>query len=413
MKIEQVLDGVPYLVYGGGDVGRVAAKFGDITITQGQLDSTVMIAEPADPYLYVHYDLYAMGASFKGRIPFNNQVGPDTISNSIGNSQQRGDQYYGHAFAHADIPLAQLPVTLHGNITVDLDANNDGVLLGNALKGADLFRSGAPWTALAHDINLGVEGTGDVGYDVAGYHIAAQVGEASLVYDGPKQGVWFKGTSHTPDFWSDTPAKSFETGATSESELYGYIYMDGRLFVAAHSNYTVDVLGSTVLQADATVAVTSQGSIETTVFEADGSVNTPIGSASVAGTFYTNGNFVMEGNINVDIGDSNNYLHGNVDVSFAKTGSQYRFHADGDLTAQFKLSPYRARGTVEGSLDLIYGNGGLQYDADLSFDGQVDWYDGIIDHRWEKQFDLSAGIGLSNDTLTLHTSVEDFELTLP
>jgi hypothetical protein len=416
MKIEQVLDGVPYLVYGGGDVGRVAAHFGDITITQGQLNSTIMIAEPADPYLYVHYDMYAMGASMKGRIPFNNQVGPNTISPEIGNSQQRGEQYYGHAFAHADIPVAELPITLHGNITVDLDANNDGVLLGNALKGGDLFRADAPWTAMAHDINLGVEGYGTVGYELGSYAISAQVGEASLVYDGPKQGVWFKGTSHTPDLWSDTPAKSFKTDAQSSTELYGYIYMDGRLSVSAESSYTVDVLGSTVLDADATVNVTSQGTIASTVFGASGSLHTPIGEASVNGTFYTNGNFLMEGNVNVDIGDNRNYLRGNADVSFAKTGSTYSFHADGELHVQARLSlgsEFRVKGSADGWIDLIYGWNGLQYDVGMNYDVAYEVYDGVWSHDWIPAGpSQQGGFELNNDELIIKVGSKDFSISL-
>ena len=57
---------------------------GDIRVTAGEQSTTVLIAEPADPFLYVRYKNFAAGASFNGRIPFNNTVSPNQLDNVLG-----------------------------------------------------------------------------------------------------------------------------------------------------------------------------------------------------------------------------------------------------------------------------------------------------------------------------------------
>ena len=57
-SLDQMLDGVPYLVY--GKAGTLNVHFGDVSLTTtDQRASTVLIADPADPFLYVAYKNYA------------------------------------------------------------------------------------------------------------------------------------------------------------------------------------------------------------------------------------------------------------------------------------------------------------------------------------------------------------------
>ena len=68
-SLDQMLDGVPYLVY--GKAGTLNVHFGDVSLTTTNQASTVLIADPADPFLYVAYKNYAAAGSVHGRIPFN------------------------------------------------------------------------------------------------------------------------------------------------------------------------------------------------------------------------------------------------------------------------------------------------------------------------------------------------------
>src|SRR5947207_5108759 len=64
--IAQLLDGVPYLV--SGAKGRLKLHFGSVSLTTTDQASTVLIADPADPFLYVGYKSYAAAGSVHGRI---------------------------------------------------------------------------------------------------------------------------------------------------------------------------------------------------------------------------------------------------------------------------------------------------------------------------------------------------------
>jgi hypothetical protein len=90
-----------------------------------------------------------------------------------------------------------------------------------------------------------------------------------------------------------------------------------------------------------------------------------------------------------------------------------RFRADGNLSAQFKITGVRARGSVDGHLDLIYTNSGLHYSAGLEFDGSVQVWNALF-QRWDTIGSVSnIGLGISNDRLTLSAQGYSFSMDLP
>ena len=125
--IDQVLDGVPYLAF--GSPASINARFGSVGIRSTDASSTVLIADPADPFLYVGYKKFGFAGSLHGRIPFAPSEDLPTIP---GDRLEVGDvdEFFGHVYARGNFPLKSLPIAVGGEVTVDLDANDDGLFLG-------------------------------------------------------------------------------------------------------------------------------------------------------------------------------------------------------------------------------------------------------------------------------------------
>ena len=126
---------------------------------------------------------------------------------------------------------------MNGDVTVDLDANNDGMFLGGAGNASQLYKGDLKaLDAVARDINVGVNGGVNLGYAVAGRTITVPLGQASLYYSGPQQGVWFRGVQGTAmNTWKGTVLEKFQAGPGTAIE--GYAFRDGRFSVATTSNY--------------------------------------------------------------------------------------------------------------------------------------------------------------------------------
>lgn len=140
--VEQVLQGVPYFVY--GDTGSIVAELGKAQIVSGNSGDLILVADPADPFLYVGYKDYAIAGSLNGLIPFNNNVGPQTWS-----FPERGfgpEQFYGHVYVSAEHELEldglPIPISLSGGVTLNLDADGDGEFLGGVLNADQLLKGG-------------------------------------------------------------------------------------------------------------------------------------------------------------------------------------------------------------------------------------------------------------------------------
>ena len=84
--IAQLLDGVPYLVY--GKAGSMKWKFGGVTVTSNNQSKLVLVADPADPFLYMGYKNYAAAGSLNGHIPFRASVAPPPVTRPRGRTRR-------------------------------------------------------------------------------------------------------------------------------------------------------------------------------------------------------------------------------------------------------------------------------------------------------------------------------------
>lgn len=399
-ELGQVLDGVPYLVY--GNAGKLNVSFGSVSLSSTDQASLVLIADPADPFLYVQYGNYAAAGSAHGRIPFDTTVAPPSDTTSPFGVKLT-PAYYGHVYAAGSFPLAGLPLSVNGDVTVNLDANGDGQFLGGAGNASQLFRGdlGALGNVVT-DINVGVNGGVNLGYSVAGYQVSAPLGQASLFYSGSQEAVFFKGAQGTAlNPWAGTALEDFQSGPGAAVE--GYVYRDGRFSVSTTADFRLFVADAAL-----TLTVTDHD------IAAAGTLTTPVASAAVAGTIDFDGSFLWTGTAHVGIGGGNNYIRGDAGFSLSRTSAGMEFDIDLNCGAKFSIPGVKAEGTVTGHLRVATdASGHVTYDAaSLSFSGGVYVYDPLFQH-WNKLASASASIGLSGNRLSFSACGYGFSLDLP
>lgn len=398
----QMLDGVPYLAY--GDTAQVNLQFGGLSVTTTDQSSTVLIADPADPFLYVGYQNYAAAGSVHGRIPFNTSVSlPSLPSTSAIPAPANLAGNYGHVYAAGAFPLSGVPLTVAGDVTVNLDANGDGQLLGGAGNASQLFRGDlTALDAVVRDINVGVNGSVNLGYKVGGFNVSVPLGQASVFYSGPQQAVFFEGTQGTAmNTWAGTPLANFQVGPGAAIE--GYAYRDGRFSVATTSNYRF-------FTADAALTIT----VTDHDISARGTLTTPIASADVVGTIGFDGVVNWSGTAHVGIGGGDNFIRG--DAAFVLTANQAGMTFDVNLNCQSRLSlsGVKAEGTMTGHLKVIVDSAGhVTYDVgSLGFVGGVYTYNPFT-HGWNKVASVSAAVSLNGKHLSFSANGYGFSLDLP
>ena len=389
--IGQLLDGVPYLVY--GDAGTVKMNFGSVSVTTTNQAKTVLIADPADPFLYVAYKNYAAAGSVHGRIPFNSSIAPMLEGSVLGGPLvDHNTEFYGHVYAAGTYPIAGVPATANGEVTVDLDANRDGLFLGGAGNASQLYHGdlGAIENVLK-DINVGINGGVNLGYTVAGVNVSVPLGQASAFYSGPQGAIYFaaqQGTAINP--WHGTVLANFQSGPGTMVE--GYVYRDGRFAVSTTSNYRLFFANAAM-----TLTVTDHD------ITASGKLTTPIFSADVSGTIGFNGNFVWTGTGQVNIGTDANHIRGDADFTLTKNSSGMTLDLDLDCEAKLSIPGFKLKGDVTGHIKVKVNNSGqVTYDVG-SLDFDCDLY--VYNPFTQKYNDLgSAGvsIGLNGKKVTVH-----------
>jgi hypothetical protein len=305
-------------------------------------------------------------------------------------------------YAAGTYPLAGLPMYAYGDVTVDLDANRDGMFLGGSGNASQLFRGDlSAVEAVLRDVNVGVNGGLNLGYTVAGYSVTVPLGEASAFYSGPRQGVWFQGAQGTAvNPWAGTVLEDFQVGPGTAVE--GYAYRDGRFSVSTTSSYKLFTL-------DAALTVT----VTNTAITAAGSVTTPVGRADVSGSIAFNGNFTWTGQLQIDVGGGGNYLRGTASVTVTKVGSELTFAAQVDAHAKLSIPGVKAEGDVTGSLTVkVRSDGHVSYAADLDFSAGV-YVHNPFTGDWNKLGSAGGSFALSGGTLRWSAFGYDFALGLP
>jgi Concanavalin A-like lectin/glucanases superfamily/Regulator of chromosome condensation (RCC1) repeat/Calx-beta domain/Thrombospondin type 3 repeat len=239
---EQLLDGVPYLAY--HDDLEVAASFGREAFAK-QLGEALLLLNPADPSFAIRFTAVPLSKpvewhlSFEGMIPFRPEMKPSPESGAVGLTQ-----FYGHVFATWDQEIIPLYAWV-GELTVDLDANDDGIWLDGGGNADELFRGDLSGVeSVLRDTNRGFDGEALYrfkkeisGYSVPGMSFEVPLGRCSAAYNGQTQAVWFKGVKGTGDNpWQGTLFSALEFGETDYME--GVFFANGQFFATSTSVYT-------------------------------------------------------------------------------------------------------------------------------------------------------------------------------
>ncbi len=107
------------------------------------------------------------------------------------------------------IKVGGVPVSIDGAVTVNLDANGDGMFLAGSGNASQLFHGDLQdLEAVYRDIDFGVNGIIDL--DVPNVaKIDLQLGDVTTVFDGPGLGLWVSGTAGLKDPLANSAFKDF------------------------------------------------------------------------------------------------------------------------------------------------------------------------------------------------------------
>lgn len=348
--IEQVLNAVPYLVYGDKPAFQLQFGTATLTTTKGR-DSSLFLTDPADPFVYVKSGDYAFAGSLHGMIPYRPNFTPATPLPAL----------YGHVHARGNFPLGTLPLAIDGAVTLDLDANRDGLWMAGQGNANQLFKGGAlssaALDAVFRDIKLGLNGKLTFGYTKAGFNFSVPVAAASLVYQGPAQSAWFKGGTVNP--WQGTPLNPFLM--TQTDTLEGSVNAAGAFSLTAHTTYRL-------FGGKADVILTLDNSGVTAV----GKVRALGAQVSLTGKVHANGNFSLAGKANVAFSG----FSGTASFLLSQAGGKVSFTATADGKARWSQTVLGTKWTAEArvvaQLTMTYSaSGTLIYSGTATAQGQV------------------------------------------
>jgi hypothetical protein len=352
--LTQVLDAVPYITY--ADKASFQAQFGNATITTGKQDNPVILADPADPFLYIADKGFAFAGSLNGRIPYTPNFTP------------RGpvSGFFGQVYAHGTFPLAGVPLSIQGDVTLNLDANGDGQWLGGKGNASQLFAgqlyNPAAIDAVLRDLDVGVNGEVDFAFSAAGFNVLVPLGMASAIYNGPQQGIWFKAVEGpTQDPFQGTVLDAFQ--ATNTESVEGWALRNGNFSLTATDSYKVAGI-------NAALTIT----LDPTGVTARGTANFLGNNVFLTGRIKANGDFLLAGQAGLSFGG----FQGSGSFELSKTGSQEALTVN--LMAQAGWSggderygtAWSATATLSGSLTIVVdAQGHVQYLANLAIRGSL------------------------------------------
>lgn len=238
--LTQALGGVPYLVY--ESASRFAINFGKIQVDTSLGDPVGLLAalDLSDPSMFLKVAKVGpvsnvkLGLSWNGRIPFAALQQPDLVEPAF-------THFYGHVYASGGFPLFA-GISFAGDVAIDYDANDDGIILGgagdpDALIRGELFNAGTI-NRVAGDFNLGANGTLHLKYSKYGIDFSTDIGRASAVYNGAEQGFWVKGIrGNNKSPFAGTPFEAL--GGTPEDTVEAAVFRNGTFRVSVGTTYTV------------------------------------------------------------------------------------------------------------------------------------------------------------------------------
>jgi hypothetical protein len=304
-----VLGDVPYLYFSGQASGSL--DFGGVHVALGGpggvLPSLNVVADPADPYLYIGatnlpgpVPSFTFGGSADGLIPFN----------PAPHASHAPSKFYGNLLwgGVIDFTLAGAPVKTQGETVFNLDAAHTGKPLGGLFANAsDLVANlgnpadGAQLAQAFRDISF--ESSGAIDLTLPGGQLFAHgdlpLAQGTAFFDGPNQRLAargeyvgpFQGTSLAQYLNPQFTADAFVNLATKQFD----VKLNGGLSADGYG-------GSATLDAtNSRVAVSAD-------------LNLPTGDVKFKGAINPDGSFLLKGDAPV------NFYLGTADAAFTLSG---------------------------------------------------------------------------------------------
>ncbi|MCB9565135.1 MAG: hypothetical protein H6709_01760 [Kofleriaceae bacterium] len=174
------------------------ASFGKLSL-QTPGGAAEVVIDPQEPMVYLAGRLSLPELELEGAFGFSlaGRIGAPTTALPPG-----APRLTGHILASATVPVPDLPLTVRGELLIDLDADDDGVTV---LDGDD------------RDFALLASGAVSVGFGHDGFGLALEVGSASLYFDARSGAVALAG--ETGGVFDGTPLAPL---APNRGELTGH-----------------------------------------------------------------------------------------------------------------------------------------------------------------------------------------------
>jgi hypothetical protein len=342
---------LPYL-YATASTGA-SASYGGVQVG---LDGNSMTAvfDPADPFIYLQADNFAFGGSLNGQIPFQAWAQSGAVPlNSL----------YGHLYGKGSFSLGELPLSVTGEAVINLDANPlDGPVPVNGRTVWDVINSlPVPATSTLKDVQVGINGEVDLGYQWGLLDMTLPLALASVMYEDGWLGA--RATSASP---FDGTALSFLHSAAGFD-------VDASCHMIApnpQSSFSMMAQASGAwfgsFQTDSVKLVLNQNGVEVVA-----GLKVPFGlqDVTVSGQVMPNGNFTLADSaskgIDFGIGSAETDFNFVIKKSFDTYYMFGLFSADLDVGS----GDWSLNAGVTGSVQLNDANGAWDVSGSVKLDG--------------------------------------------
>jgi hypothetical protein len=216
-------------------------------------------------------------------------------------------QFFGQVFVHGSVPfvIAGVPLSVSGDVTLNLDVNNTGQFLDGQANAGQLY-SGVLGDAstVVQDADIGVNGTLNVGYSYGGFKFSLPLGGGSAVYNGPLGGVWLRTVGGINPL-AGTPFSSLSFGPSGSVE--GAIFANGQFFVTLTSAYSIGpgTLAFTLILDNSGITAQAAGSLKVELDKNDYAqfnVTATLGASFASGKLNWSGSAGASGKVKTLVG---------------------------------------------------------------------------------------------------------------
>jgi hypothetical protein len=216
--------------------------------------------------------------------------------------------FYGHVFATATIPfkVGPLPLELDAAAVINVDADRDGLPLGDLRDVSDLFDIlGGDFSEVGEvleDVQVGANGRLKAVFEDFGFE--TELGRASVVLNGLEETIWVRGQQGGNNPLAGTPLAGLNTAATIVLE--GMISWDGDFFLSTTT--TQKVAG---VELEYNITLTDEGISARVTGRAEWSARINYGVGTVSGKAIAE----IEADLVIEVEDGEVFLSGSVSAT--------------------------------------------------------------------------------------------------